>query len=82
MGQLITIDEVKQAMPKKKNFITQEAVDIINSSLADPEFQGESLLQTASTYEAVLKGARASANKLPRVSQAWKCRRRSQSNLV
>lgn len=60
MGQLLTIDEVKQAMPKKKNFITQEAVDIINSSLVDPEFQGESLLQTASTYEAVLKGARAS----------------------
>jgi hypothetical protein len=26
----------------------------------DPEFQGESLVQTASTYEAVLKGARAS----------------------
>lgn len=60
MGELLTIDEVKQAMPKKKNFITQEAVDIINASMNDPEFQGESLLQTASTYEAVLKGARAS----------------------
>ena len=60
MGQLLTIEDVKQAMPKKKNFVTQEAVDIINSSMNDPEFQGESLLQTASTYEAVLKGARAS----------------------
>ncbi len=60
MGQLVTIDEVKRAMPQKKGVITQDAVDIINSSLSDPEFQGESLLQTASTYEAVLKGARAS----------------------
>lgn len=60
MGQLVTLDEVKRAMPHKKGVITQDAVDIINSSLTDPEFQGESLLQTASTYEAVLKGARAS----------------------
>jgi len=60
MGTILTIADVKQAMPKKKNFITQEAVDIINASTNDPEFQGESLLQTASTYEAVLKGARAS----------------------
>jgi len=60
MGQLLTIDDVKQAMPKKKNYITQEAVDIINQSMNDPEFQGESLIQTAATYEAVLRGARAS----------------------
>jgi len=60
MGTILTIADVKQAMPKKKNFITQEAVDIINASTNDPEFQGESLLQTASTYESVLKGARAS----------------------
>lgn len=60
MAQELTIADVKQAMPKKKNFITQEAVDIINASLDDPEFQGESLLQTASIYESVLKGARAS----------------------
>lgn len=60
MGKLLTIDEVKSAMPSKKGFITQEAVDIINASMADPEFQGESLLQTAATYESVLRGARAS----------------------
>lgn len=60
MGQLLSIDDVKKAMPAKKNVITQEAVDIINSSMDEPEFQGETLLQTASTYEAVLKGARAS----------------------
>lgn len=60
MGQLLTVEDVKQALPSKKNTITQEAVNIINDSMYDPEFQGESLLQTASTYEAVLKGARAS----------------------
>lgn len=60
MGQLLTLDDVKRALPKKKNYVTQEAVDIINASLNDPEFQGESLLQAASLYEAVLKGARAS----------------------
>ena len=51
MGQLVTIEEIKRAMPQKKGVITQDAVDIINASLTDPEFQGESLLQTASTYE-------------------------------
>lgn len=60
MSNLLTVDDVKKAMPSKKGFVTQEAVDIINSSMDDPEFQGESLLQTAGIYEAVLKGARAS----------------------
>jgi hypothetical protein len=60
MGELLTLDDVKKAIPKKKNYITQEAVDIINQSLDDPEFQGESLIQTAATYESVLRGARAS----------------------
>lgn len=60
MGQLLTLEDVKRALPKKKNYVTQEAVDIINASLNDPEFQGESLLQSASIYEGVLKGARAS----------------------
>lgn len=60
MAQLLTIADLKQAMPKKKNFITQEAVDIINASMNDPEFQGESLLQTASMYEGILKGSRSS----------------------
>jgi hypothetical protein len=60
MGTQLTVADVRLAMPKKKNFVTQEAVDIINASMDDPEFQGESLLQTASTYESVLKNARAS----------------------
>lgn len=60
MNDLITIDQMKSAFPKKKNAITQEAVDIINDSMVDPEFQGESLLKTASIYQEVLAGARAS----------------------
>ena len=60
MGQLITIEDVKSALPQKKGAVTQEAVDIINKSLTDPEFQGESLLKTACIYESVLKGTRAS----------------------
>jgi len=60
MGNLVTIDDVKQAMPNRKNSITQEAVDIINKSMTEPEFQGESLVQTAATYESILKGTRAS----------------------
>ena len=47
-------------MPYKGGFVTQEAVDIINKASTDPEFQGESLLQTASIYESVLKGSRSS----------------------
>ena len=60
MPNLVTIDEVKKAIPSKKNVITQEAVDIINASLTDPEFQGESLIKTAVTYENILKNSRAS----------------------
>lgn len=60
MGQLITIEDVKSALPQKKGVVTQEAVDIINKSLTDPEFQGESLLKTACIYEGVLNGTRAS----------------------
>lgn len=59
MTQLVTIEDLKAALPTKKGVITQEAVDIINSSRNDPEFQGESLLKTASIYEGVMKKARA-----------------------
>jgi hypothetical protein len=59
MGQLVTLDDVQKAMPAKGKVVTQEAVDIINASLNDPEFQGESLLKTACIYEGILKGARA-----------------------
>lgn len=52
----LTIEEVKRALPLRKNAITQEIVDIFNDSLNEPEFQGEALLQSAVTYERVLQG--------------------------
>lgn len=51
-----SLEDVKRALPSKKNAITQEIVDIFNDSINEPEFQGEDLLQTATTYESVLKG--------------------------
>lgn len=58
MSKLVTLDELQNALPTRKNAITQEIVDIINSSQEEPEFQGESLFQTAVTYESVLKGTK------------------------
>lgn len=63
MGEIaktVTLEELQVALPSRKNNITQEAVDIINKSTTEPEFQGESLLQTAITYESVLKKSKAS----------------------
>jgi len=60
MTELVTLDGLKKALPNRKNTITQEAVDLINSSVSDPEFQGEPLLKTAITYESVLKKNKAS----------------------
>ena len=60
MTKLITLEDAKQALPLKKGSITQEAIDIINNSVNDPEFQGESLLKSAAIYENVIKGTRAS----------------------
>lgn len=51
----ITKHDIQNAIPSKKNAITDEIVDIINKSQLEPEFQGESLLQTATTYEKVLQ---------------------------
>ncbi len=50
----LTVEDVQKAMPNKKNLITDEVVALINKSQQDPEFQGESLLQTAVTYESVM----------------------------
>lgn len=58
MKDLITIEELQSALPTRKNAITPEIVDIINKSQNEPEFQGESLLKTAATYEGVLKGTK------------------------
>ena len=52
---LVTKEDLQKHFPSRKNAITEEAVDIINKSRTEPEFQGESLLQTAVTYEKVLQ---------------------------
>lgn len=60
MKELITLEQLQKQLPSRKNAITQEAVDIINKASNDPEFQGESLLQTAITYENVMVKHKAS----------------------
>lgn len=52
----LTIDDLKKALPSRKNSVTQEIVDLFNDSLSEPEFQGEELIQSAVTYEKVLQG--------------------------
>lgn len=52
----ISIEEIKAAVPSKKNAITPEIVELINRSQEEPEFQGESLLSTMTTYESVMAG--------------------------
>ena len=56
---MVTIEELQKALPSRKNTITDEIVEIINKSQDDPEFQGESLLQTAITYENVMMNNKA-----------------------
>ena len=58
--ELVTLEQLQKNLQSRKNAITQEAVDIINQSLNDPMFQGESLLQTAVTYESVMVKHKAS----------------------
>lgn len=60
MSGMTTLEDMKRLMPNKKNSITQKAVDIINRSASEPEFQGETLAQSAALYENVIKGTRAS----------------------
>lgn len=54
--ETLTLEDLKKALPTRKNALTQEIVDIFNDSLNEPEFQGEALLQSAVTYERVLQG--------------------------
>jgi hypothetical protein len=57
MGEITNVttkEDIQKAFPGRKNLITDEVVDLINRSQTEPEFQGESLLQTATTYENVL----------------------------
>lgn len=56
--ELVTVETLKKALPSKKKTITQEAVDIINASMNDPEFQGETLMKAASLYEHLMERGR------------------------
>lgn len=57
-GKEVTLFDLQCAMPAKKNLVTQEIVDIINKVQEEPEFQGESLVQTMVTYQSVLQKAK------------------------
>lgn len=59
MGELITAitkEDIQKALPSRKNAVTDELVEIINKSQTEPEFQGETLLDSAVTYERVMTG--------------------------
>ena len=53
-----TVEDLQKLLPTKKAVITDDVVEIINKSQTEPEFQGESLLQSAITYENVLRNSR------------------------
>ena len=57
---IITKEEIQTRLPSRKNIVTDEVVDIINRAATEPEFQGESLLQTAAVYENVMVRNKAS----------------------
>lgn len=50
----VTKENLQRIVPSRKGAITDEAVDLINSSLEEAEFQGQSLLESISTYESVM----------------------------
>jgi len=54
--KILTLEEVKQAIPSRRRAVTQELVDIINDSTHEAEFQGESLIDSMATYEKVMSG--------------------------
>lgn len=61
MGEkLLTVEEVQNALPSRKNAITQELVDVLNEVKDEAEFQGEPLLNTAVVYEKLMINNKAS----------------------
>lgn len=54
MGKELTIEELKAAIPSRKNTINEDIVQIINEANNEPEFQGVSLLDTLVTYESLM----------------------------
>ena len=57
--KVITIEDVQKGIPSRKNAITEEVIEVMNKAMNEPEFQGESILQTAITYENVMTKNRA-----------------------
>ena len=51
----VTVEELQQLFPKKKNTINEKTVDIINSTIDDPNFNGYSLVQTLTDYQGVMQ---------------------------
>lgn len=59
-SKTVTKTDLQNAIPDRKNAITDELVDLINQIQTEPEFQGETMVQTMITYQNALKGARVS----------------------
>lgn len=57
IAKTYTLEDVQRALPSRKSTITQELVDIINEAQTEPEFQGETLLQSMVSYEGVMQKA-------------------------
>lgn len=56
--QKYTKEDIIKAFPNRKGAVTDELVEIFNSTVGDPLFEGESLLQSAITYEKALQSGR------------------------
>ena len=64
--KVYTLEDLQRQFPNRKGSLTQELVDMINNSQNEPEFQGESLLQTMVTYESILNNTRAGMHEYAR----------------
>jgi hypothetical protein len=60
MSELITVEELKNAIPSRKNTINEEVVELINMVKDEPEFQGVPLINTLVTYEGLMTKHKAS----------------------
>ena len=60
MSELVTVEELKAAIPSRKNTINEEVVDLINMVKDEPEFQGVPLVQTLIAYEGLMAKHKAS----------------------
>lgn len=54
MTDLVTTELLRKSIPSRRGAITDEIAEIINKYSDEPEFQGESLLQSMVTYEQVM----------------------------